>query len=264
MDGGGIDVWIGELSERKISGVLATIDLDKKDIEIKILLGCTPENIQAILQFSNQGRMRALYYPAEMSNFATIRERQSIRRFLSIPVSTALITEVLEAATLAPSAHNRQPWRFVVIQSLDVKKELAKRMGTAFRHDLIADGLSETEINKQVERSNNRIEQAPAIILFCLDTTVGDAYPDKKRQKAEWIMGTQSLAMAGQNLLLAAHTKGLGAVWMCAPLFAQDVVRQTLQIPTEWEPQGMVLLGYPAKIPPRRSRRPITEIARYL
>jgi F420 biosynthesis protein FbiB-like protein len=73
-----------------------------------------------------------------------------------------------------------------------------------------------------------------------------DTYPDKRRQQFEHQMAVQSTAMAAQNLLLAAHAEGLGACWLCAPLFCQDVVRATLDLPKDWETQGAVILGYPA------------------
>jgi coenzyme F420-0:L-glutamate ligase / coenzyme F420-1:gamma-L-glutamate ligase len=68
----------------------------------------------------------------------------------------------------------------------------------------------------------------------------------------------QSVAMAGQNLLLAAHDAGLGACWMCGPLFCPDVVRQVLALPDDWQPQGLITLGYPAQTR-TRTRRPVEE-----
>ena len=60
-------------------------------------------------------------------------------------------------------------------------------------------------------------------------------------------MATQSVAMAGQNLLLAAQAEGLGACWMCAPLFCPDVVRAQLDLPEEWQAQGLIACGYAAE-----------------
>jgi len=64
--------------------------------------------------------------------------------------------------------------------------------------------------------------------------------------------------MAGQNLLLAAHHAGLGACWMCAPLFCPDVVRDALNLPDHWQPQALITLGYPAETR-QRERRHIEE-----
>ena len=60
-------------------------------------------------------------------------------------------------------------------------------------------------------------------------------------------MAVQSVALACQNLLLAAHAHGLGACWMCAPLFVPELVRDTLDLPQTWEPQALITLGYPAE-----------------
>ena len=60
-------------------------------------------------------------------------------------------------------------------------------------------------------------------------------------------MAAQSVAMAGQNVLLAAHALGLGACWLCAPLFCPEVVRETLALPLDWQPQGLITAGYPAE-----------------
>jgi len=63
--------------------------------------------------------------------------------------------------------------------------------------------------------------------------------------------------MAVQNFLLAAHTAGLGACWMCAPLFCGSTVRKTLGLPTDWEPQALISLGWPAETR-HKSRFPLT------
>ena len=86
-----------------------------------------------------------------------------------------------------------------------------------------------------------------------------DHYLDHKRAQAEHLMAVQSVAMAVQNLLLAAHAEGLGACWMCAPLFCPDVVAQALALPTEWQAQALVTLGYPASAGKPPVRRPLAE-----
>ncbi len=73
-------------------------------------------------------------------------------------------------------------------------------------------------------------------------------------------MATQSVALAGGTILLAAHAEGLGGVWVCAPLFAQETVRRVLDLPADWLVQGMILLGYPAKIPEPRPRRAYEDL----
>ena len=189
-----------------------------------------------------------------------IRSRQSVRRFLPDRVPQELLVRVLQTAAWAPSAHNRQPWRFVVLDSALPRERLAQAMGEDFRRDLQADGIPAEDIQVQVQRSRQRITEVPAAVLLCLETDEIDRYPDERRQHAEYLMAVQSVAMAGQNLLLAAHAEGLGGVWMCAPLFAQEAARGALNLPESWQPQALVLLGYPAKVPPPRIRREMDEI----
>lgn len=264
MDGGGLDVWAGSLQPRALDAVIMTVDLHKGDAEIKLLLGCSEAEKGAVRAFLNSGAMRATLIRRETAELAFLRSRRSVRRFRPDPVPADLIRGVLQAATWAPSSHNRQPWRFAVLESRDARQRLAGRMGAGFRRDLLADGLPPEAVEAQVTRSRDRILEAPAAILVCMDPSEGDAYPDPRRQEAERLMGVQSAAMAGQNLLLAAHAFGLGGVWMCAPLFAPETVRQALGLPAAWQPQGLVLLGYPAKEPAMRPRRELGEVSIFL
>lgn len=176
-----------------------------------------------------------------------IKSRRSLRRYQSVAVPREMIEKILTAAIWAPSAHNRQPWRFVVIEEASTKGHLATAMGVKLRHDLLADCVPEAIIEKDVNRSHDRITSAPVLIVICLSMLDMDTYSDKTRNANEYTMSVQSTAMAGQNLLLAAHSLGLGACWMCAPLFCPDVVVDVLELPSDWQPQGMITLGYPAQ-----------------
>ncbi|MDX2160097.1 MAG: nitroreductase family protein [bacterium] len=173
--------------------------------------------------------------------------RRSIRRYTPEPVPAPLIEHLLAAAVWSPSAHNRQPWRFAVVMDAARKEMLARQMGDQLRRDLEADGVPPDVIAADTGRSYARITSAPAAIVLCLSMQDMDCYPDKRRAENEVLMAVQSTAMAGQNLLLAAHEAGLGACWMCAPLFCQGVVRDALDLPSEWQPQALITLGYPAE-----------------
>lgn len=178
---------------------------------------------------------------------ALARARRSIRRYQITPVPRALIEQVLGAAHWAPSAHNRQPWRFCVVTSPIVQRRLADGMAAAWRRDLLGDGLPAAEADARVEARRQRLLGAPVLVLAALSLEEMDAYPDERRQQAEWAMAVQSTALACQNLLLAAHDLGLGACWMCAPLFVPDLVRDLLGLPAAWQPQALITLGYPAE-----------------
>ena len=190
-----------------------------------------------------------------------LRTRRSIRRFKPDPVPDSVIREILHTATFAPSAHNRQPWRFIVLTSPAVKSNFADLMAEDFQHDLENDHHSPEEIQKRLTRSRERITGAPVVILLCVDMTEMDSYPDTRRKKAEYIIATQSAANAGMQLLLAAHAVGLGGVWVCSPVFAQETVQNALNISKSWEPQAMFLVGYPVEIPAGRERKSLDEVA---
>ena len=190
-----------------------------------------------------------------------IQERRSIRRFNGSSIPPEILQRVLEAATMAPSAHNRQPWRFVILTTLEDKRSLANALGERLREDRLADGDAPSQIERDVDQSIARISSAPAVVIGCLSMEAMDVYPDERRITAEYIMAVQSVSMAAQNLLLAAHAEGLGACWLCAPLFAKDLVREELSLPEGWEPQGVIILGYPAEAGQERPRRPLEEVS---
>lgn len=130
----------------------------------------------------------------------------------------------------------------------------------AFEQTLVEDKLPREEIQKRLARSQERMGSAPVIVLLCVDMTEMEQYTDERRKKAEHLIATQSAANAGMQLLLAAHAEGLGGVWICSPIFAQETVKNALSLSATWEPQAMFLLGYPVEIPPVRERKPLEEV----
>ncbi len=180
-----------------------------------------------------------------------MRARRSLRAYRDEPVPRASIEGLLEAAIWAPSAHNRQPWRFAIIDKSASKERLAREMGALLRRDLAADGAPPAVIEADVGRSYRRISSAPLLILVCMSLSDMDQYTDEQRNSHESAMAQQSTAMAGQNMLLMAESLGLGACWMCAPLFCQELVLTVLDLPPDWLPQGLITVGFPAQ---RRER----------
>lgn len=192
-----------------------------------------------------------------------IARRRMIRRYTDRPVPRETVIALLEAATRAPSPHNRQPWRFVVLTG-KARARLAAAMGARLREDLTRDGLAPEQIARDVERSYQRITSAPVGILTCMTLRDMDVYPDDRRNAAErWIAG-QAVAAAIQNILLAATDLGLGACWMCAPLFCPDTVIETLGLPEDWQPQALITIGHPADAGTGRNRRPVDEVTIWL
>jgi F420 biosynthesis protein FbiB-like protein len=126
-------------------------------------------------------------------------------------------------------------------------------MAKAWAADMAKDGVSiEAETFKlRVERFAN----APALVLACLSMEDMTKFPDEERKRCERDLAMQSLAAALQNLLLAAHAKGLGACWFCAPAFCKETVREVLEIPDEVEPEALIAIGYPTEeptVPPKK------------
>ncbi len=184
------------------------------------------------------------------------RERRSVRKYEARAVPRDVIFRLIEAARWAPSAHNSQPWRFVILEKEEAKFRLAKAMASAWMEDLISSGMDEEEARVLVRRKSlERYIKSPVIILACLDRS---ALRDDSKE--EYIMGVQGLAAALENLLLAATIEGLGACWTCGPLYCQDSVKKALNLPEEWEPQAAITLGYPKERPKAKERKSIGEI----
>jgi coenzyme F420-0:L-glutamate ligase/coenzyme F420-1:gamma-L-glutamate ligase len=193
-----------------------------------------------------------------------LRTRRSIRRFKTDPVPKPLIDYILETATYAPSAHDIQPWRFVVVTTPEAKTKLSKAVTERFHSDMTRTGASDKEIQERIARTIRRTNEAPVIVLLCRDITRIKLQPDEIAQNAETIMGRQSVAVAGLQLLLAAHAEELAGTWICWPLFAPTEICSALDLPTDWEPQGMVFLGYPDEQPIAPERTSVQEVTKYL
>jgi F420 biosynthesis protein FbiB-like protein len=198
-----------------------------------------------------------------------LRTRRSIRRFLGPaaktgkpdPIPAPVIERILTTAAFAPSAHNLQPWRFVVIPSphvvtdSSVKTRLAQALTSAMRADMLSEGAPESDIEKRVANSLRRMDKAPVILLLCRDVT---AVREHKRE--DEVMAIQSVANAATYLLLAAHAEGLGGNWICWPLYAQEETRAALELPETWEPQAMFFVGYADEEPKEKAVKPLSEI----
>jgi nitroreductase len=156
-----------------------------------------------------------------MDTLEAIRTRRSIRAYTRQPVSPAAVESLLRAAMSAPSAMDQRPWQFVVVT------DRAK-----------LDGLT------AILPGGQMLQQAPLAIVFC-----GDPTRETKLQ-GYWM---QDCSAATENLLLAAHAQGLGAVWIGVYPAEGQVrgVRERLGIPAAVVPFSIVALGHPAeKLPP--------------
>ncbi|MFA6372723.1 MAG: nitroreductase family protein [Methanothrix sp.] len=160
-----------------------------------------------------------------METLQAIKTRRSIRKFLDKPVSRDMLREILEAAMFAPSAGNEQPWQFIVLDDREFLDEVPNICATA-----------------------SMCRQSPLAILVCGDSSL-EKYP------GFWI---EDCSAAVENLLLAAHAQGLGAVWTGVyPMNDRvEALRRRLALPKEITPFALVALGYPNEAPatPKRYR----------
>ncbi|MEN3048362.1 MAG: nitroreductase family protein [Candidatus Caldarchaeales archaeon] len=194
-----------------------------------------------------------------------IRSRRSSKLLGVGEVPLELVLKAVEVATYAPSAHNAQPWRVVVVKDRETIVRLLEEMAEVWRADLRADGHPEWRIEAIVRESMKRTLRASVLIVVCLTMEDMDVYPDERRARCEYLMAVQSIGAFIENLLLALHALGLGACWRSGPLFAPEAVRRVLGIPEHVEPQAMVEVGLPGGIrpPTRMTLREVAHVDRW-
>lgn len=190
----------------------------------------------------------------------SILGRRSVRFYQDKRVPKELIDHILYHALWAPSSHNRQPWRFAILEKSIEKEKLASHMKEKLHLDRLKDGDPLHLIEADTARSFKRITNAPLVIVVFLTMEEMDQYPDEKRRKAEYLMAVQSTAMAVQNILLSAYQEGLGSCWMCAPLFCPDLVVDVLGVPLDWQPQALITIGYPKDQGKAKPRKDLSDV----
>jgi len=261
--GAEMDIWKGSQASSQVAAVLLAVDEHNLELNRSLVVGLTDRELEAVTEFYTQIGLTAVPIQRTPESLRLLTERRSVRRFLERPVDQALIEQVIELACWAPSAHNEQPWRFVILSSAAAKERLAQALGETLRRDLLAQGVSREEIHQRLERSRNRIQAAPQAILLCLcedDIQFGGT---ERQRKGEREMAIQSVALAGGQFLLAAHALGLATVWLCAPLFAPEAAQQALDLPPSWQAQALILVGYASERPAPPPRKSLAEVVIY-
>ena len=205
--------------------------------------------------------------------YRKMRSRRSIRRFRPETPTREEIQTLLDAAVTAPSASNKQPWRFLVVTD----REAIARMAAAVREatDRIAQHL-EADSGPSFRAYGDyftRFEDAPVLIvplyrsLTVLSNLVdGDLpLPDRDRiQLMEENSGLIGTSLAIQNLLLMAPEIGLGASGMTGPLVALDRIREILEVPGSWQVVALIPVGYPAEDPAPTNRKSVDKVTRWI
>ena len=176
-----------------------------------------------------------------MEVLEAIRSRRSIRKYKTDPIDDKILGEVLEAAHWAPSWANIQCWRFIVVRDNDVKSKLA---------DTINVGNPATDA----------VRNAPVVIAACAELGKAGIYDGVTvTDKGDWFMFDVALAM--QNLVLAAHSLGLGTVYV-GRADAKEAAK-ILEVPEGYCFVALTPLGYPDQVRDPRPRKELAEIVFY-
>jgi nitroreductase len=166
-----------------------------------------------------------------MALLPIIEKRRSIRRFKPSPVEKSKLDRILEAGRLAPSAKNRQEWRFVVIQKESLRQEI-----------------------REAAFGDEKVGQAPVILALC---TTNIEYIMPNGQLSYPI----DLAFAAAFMALQAESEGLGTC--CHTTFDEQMVRDLITVPYSMRVVLLLLVGYPEEIPEPVPRKPLRRIVAY-
>jgi len=166
-----------------------------------------------------------------MEFYEVVRKRSSIRKYKDRPVEEEKLRRILEAARLAPSAANRQPWHFIVVRDPKVKEELKAAYGREWFYT------------------------APVIICACGDPSSAWVRSDGKSYL------DVDVAIAMEHLILAAAAEGLGTCWIGA--FDEEAVKKALGIPEGISVIALTPLGYPAEEKGEKVRKSTEDIVHY-
>jgi len=200
----------------------------------------------------------------------TIKTRRSVRKYKSSSVPKETILELLEAANLAPSATNRQPWEFVVIHRsyLDRLDQILREAFTERVASVGEDTMRQTikDLSIPVDESGDKLKGlrhfyrtlggAPVAIVVCIP---------RETDPWVWKNSMSDAAAAIENLLLAAWDKGLGTCWLTGPLKTRsDMIASFLSIAEDREIVAIVSLGYPDHKPAMPPKQQIHQKVRWI
>lgn len=202
-----------------------------------------------------------------------ISSRRTVRRFQRRRIERSIIEDIIAQAVKAPSASNRQPWRFFIAESRSTIEGLARDVEEVVQET--ADFIRPEERDSFLKYAEFFVQfrDAPVLIAVCFITSpfishLMERKPSERLQKNINAVESRSpligVSLAIQNLLLYTHAGGLGGYCLTGPLLASDSIKNALHIPESWEPAALVAIGYPDETPPSTMRRAVRNVIRYI
>ncbi len=191
-----------------------------------------------------------------METFEAIEQRRSIRKFKPNPIPRPILEKVLEAAALAPSGKNKQPWMFYVVQG-EKRGEMVAEMQKGM------DQLEKMGMGTGSAKYTIRVMAQAPVTVFVFNPF--GKHPADDREVAEKfgdVVDIQSVGAAIQNMLLAAQDLGLGSLWICDVFFGYEALCDWLG--ADGQMIAAVSLGYPDQSPHARPRKPLDEVTIYI
>lgn len=191
-----------------------------------------------------------------------IESRRSIRKYKTDPIDAAVITEMIASAMLAPSAKNRQPWKFIVFQG-HAKDELVRVMQEGVANEKNDHRLMPGWANAIADAENTiRVMNEAPVLIVVLNTNGKTPFAciDNENRIAE-ICDSLSIGAAIENMILTASEHGLGTLWIANTCFAYDDLVSFLN--TENQLIGIVAVGYADEAPEKRPRKNIHDVLEF-
>ena len=183
-----------------------------------------------------------------------IYSRRSVRDYLPDGVPDEVIRELILAGTYAPSAANKQPWRFVVIKNRDLIKKLSGKAKDLWMEQAAKSSQPELKsLASMVSQQNLDIFfNAPLLIMIFSDS---DAFSPQI-----------DCALAGENMMLAARSLGIGSCWigLAAPLGQDPAIMADLSVPDRCKLEGCLIFGYPLKLDQKAPKRDEDVILKWI
>jgi nitroreductase len=204
-----------------------------------------------------------------MNTLETIAKRRSIRKFLDKEIDKNILESILAAGIMAPSAKNRQPWKFVVITK-SKRLEMLDVIKNGFENEKAGRGLIKNLAEYQpflatAEYSLKVMGMAP-VTIFVINTDnsfESDHFPITQtfEEKISEMSNIQSIGASIENILLAALDYGIGSLWICDIFFAYREISKWLN--TDKEIIAAISLGYPSQDPAPRPRKEMSEVVEW-